>query len=133
MVVDAVICHWVTVVTPTEAGTGGLGLTIIKLTAYLYADDDLVASTQPERLQRSFDFLTNLFDRFGMRTNKMKTVGMVCQPCPTPGGMSEVAYVQWVAGKGPTFQERQRMQVECPECGVEVKAGSLLTQSSETA
>ena len=33
VVVDAVIRHWVMVVTPTEAGTGGLGLTIIDLEA----------------------------------------------------------------------------------------------------
>ena len=33
VVVDAVICHWVMVVTPPEAGTGGLGLTIIDLAA----------------------------------------------------------------------------------------------------
>ena len=50
VVVDAVICHWVTVVTPTEAGTGGLGFAIIDLVAYLYADNGLVASTQTKRL-----------------------------------------------------------------------------------
>ena len=33
VVVDSAIYHWVTVVTPTEAGTGGLGLTIIDLAA----------------------------------------------------------------------------------------------------
>ena len=45
MVVNAVIRHWVTVVRPTEAGTGGLGLTIIDLAAYFYANDGLVKST----------------------------------------------------------------------------------------
>ena len=50
VVVDAVIRHWVTVVTPTEAVTGGLCLTIIDLATYFYADDGLVAPTQPERL-----------------------------------------------------------------------------------
>ena len=34
VVVDAVIFHWVTVVTPTEAGMGELGLMIIDLAAY---------------------------------------------------------------------------------------------------
>ena len=46
MVVDAVIRHWVTVVTSTEAGMGGLGLTIVDLAAYFYADDGFVVSTQ---------------------------------------------------------------------------------------
>ena len=49
---DAVIHHWVTVVTPSEDGTGGLGMAITYLVTYFYADDSLVASTQPERLQR---------------------------------------------------------------------------------
>ena len=33
VVVDAIIRHWVTVVTPNEAVTGGLGLIIIDLVA----------------------------------------------------------------------------------------------------
>ena len=78
MVVDAVICHWVTVVTPTEAGTGGLGLTIINMAAYFYAKKSLVASNQPERLQRLFDVLTRLFNQVGLWINTAKTVGMVC-------------------------------------------------------
>ena len=77
MVIDAVIRHWVTVVTPTETGTGGLGLTIIDLAAYFYTDDGLVASTQPEKLKRAFDVLTGLLDRVGLRTNTENTVGMV--------------------------------------------------------
>ena len=80
MVVDAVIRHWVTVVIPIEAGTGRLGLKIIDLAVYFYANDGLVASTQLERLQRDFDFLTGLFNWVGLRANMAKTVGMVCQP-----------------------------------------------------
>ena len=33
VVVDAFICHWVMVATPTEVRTGGLGLKIIDLAA----------------------------------------------------------------------------------------------------
>ena len=65
------------VVTPIESGTGGLGLTIFDLVYYLYADDGLVSSTRSERLQRSFDVLTGLFDRVGLRTNMENTVGIV--------------------------------------------------------
>ena len=46
---------------------GGLGLTILYLAAYFYSDDGLVESTQPERLQRAFDILTDLFNRVGLR------------------------------------------------------------------
>ena len=47
MVVYDIIRQWVTGVTTTEAVTGGLGLMIIDLASYFYADDGLVASTQP--------------------------------------------------------------------------------------
>ena len=43
--VDTIIHHWVMVVMRTDAGMGGLGLTIIDLTAYFYANDGIVAST----------------------------------------------------------------------------------------
>ena len=69
VVVDAVICHWVAVVMTIEAGTGGLGLTIIDMAAYFYANGGLVVLTQPERLQRAFDVITCLFDRVGLRKN----------------------------------------------------------------
>ena len=48
--------------------------------------------TQTERLQRLFGVLTSIFDRFGLWTNMAKTVGMICQPFPAPGGMPEEAY-----------------------------------------
>ena len=94
LVIDAFIRHWLTVVIPTEAGTGGLGLTIIDLTAYFYTDDGLVESTQSEMLQRAFDVFTDLFDRFSLRKNRMNTVGMVFQPCQAPRGMLEEAYAR---------------------------------------
>ena len=52
---------------------------------------------------------------------------MACQPCHTPGSISVEAYKRHTTGTGKTFQERQRRRVNCPECGVEVTAGSLLT------
>ena len=76
VVVDAVIFHWVTVVTQTEAGTGGIGLAIIDLAAYFYTNDDLVALTKPKMLQRTFDVLIGLFNRVGLKTDAAKTVGM---------------------------------------------------------
>ena len=78
MVVNVIIRHCVTVVTPKEAGTGGFGLTIIDLAGYFYANDGLVASTRPERLQRVFDVLSSLFDPVVIRKNMPKTVGMLC-------------------------------------------------------
>ena len=48
--------------------------------AFFYRDDRLVVSPRPERSQRSFDFLVDLFDRFGIRKNTQKAVIIVCQP-----------------------------------------------------
>ena len=118
VVVDAVICHWVMVMTPIEAGMGGLGLTIIDLAAYFYADNGVVASSQPERLQRAFDVLTGLFDWVSLRTNKERTVVVVCQPCHAPGRMLKEAYKRRTTEIGPTFREHQWRTMECPECRV---------------
>ena len=112
MVVDAVIRHWMMVVNPIEVGTGGLGLEIIYLVAYLYANNGLVESNQLERLHREFDFLSGLFYQVCLCTNTENMVGMVCQPCHAPGRMSEEAYNQRTTGKGPTFRGSQRRRLE---------------------
>ena len=78
MVVYAVIRHWVTVVAETEAVKEGLGLFIRGLVSYFYADYGLVTSTQPERLQQAFDFLTGFFNWVGLSKNMQKTVSMAC-------------------------------------------------------
>ena len=52
---------------------------------FFYAVDGMVASTYPGWLQSSFDILTELFDRVGLRKNVRKTVGMVCMPCQAAG------------------------------------------------
>ena len=48
--------------------------------ALLYADDGMVASSDPACLQGAFNALVGLFDRVGLQTNVGKTVGMVCHP-----------------------------------------------------
>ena len=112
VVADAVIRHWLMLVTPTDAGTGVLVLTIIELAAYLYADDGLIALTQPEKPQREFDVLTGFFDRVGLRKNTEKTASMVYQTCHAPGVISSEAYKRHTTGISPTFWERQRRKVE---------------------
>ena len=46
---------------------------------YFYADDGLIASTQPERLKRAFEILTELFDRVSLWKNERKMVRMAYQ------------------------------------------------------
>ena len=77
LAVYAIIRHWVTVVAAMDAGAEGLGILIQDLSAYFYADDVLVTSTQMMRLQRAFNVLTDLFDRVVLRTNTCKTMSMV--------------------------------------------------------
>ena len=45
--------------------------------AIFYADNRMVVSTDPGWPQTAFDTLTGIFDRVGMKTNLLKTVGMV--------------------------------------------------------
>ena len=78
--VNAFIRHRVTVVMPSEAGTGGLGIMTNHLAEYFYANDNIVALTQRERLYRQFEILKGLINQVILRTNTAKTVGMVCQP-----------------------------------------------------
>ena len=56
-----------------------------------YADDEMVASTKPGWLQTTFNTLTGIFDRVGLRKNAQKTVGMVCQTCRAVGVRADEA------------------------------------------
>ena len=60
--------------------------------ALFYADDGMVASSDPCWLQWAFNALVSLFKRVGLCTNVGKTVSMTCGPCPAAGNQLEVAY-----------------------------------------
>ena len=62
-----------------------------------------------------------------LRKNTRKTVSTACQPCHTSGSMSVETYKSRMMGTGPIFWERQRRVMNCPECGVEVVVGPLIT------
>ena len=100
MVMVAVIRKWVTVVALTEAGVERLSKTVQDMEAYFYADDGPISLPQPERLQMSFELLTELFEWFGLCTNMRKIVSMACRPCHAPGRFSEAAYYRRVNGIG---------------------------------
>ena len=53
---------------------------IIHHYSFLYADDGLIASTDPVWIQEAFDTLTGLFDRLELYKKFNKTVGMLCCP-----------------------------------------------------
>ena len=76
--VDAVIFHWVTLVAGYKAGTDEFGRTVQWLESFFYADDVLLNSPRPNRLQGALDVLTGVFNRVDLKTNINKTICMVC-------------------------------------------------------
>ena len=127
MVVDAVVCHWVTLEVEEAETRGDRGREGRHQAALFYADDGLVASSDPRWLQWAFNTLVGLFDHVGLHKNVVKTVSMTCRPCPTVGNQSEVAYGRKMTGEGPTYGERKIEWVECGDCGKGIAAGSLDT------
>ena len=90
-----------------------------------YADDGIVASSDPRCLQWAFNALVGLFERVGLHINVGKMVSMACRTCPAAGNQSEEAYGRKMTGEGPTYGERQKERVKCRDCGKEMAAGSL--------
>ena len=90
-----------------------------------YADDGMLASSDPRWLHWEFTILVGLFDRVGLKTNQQNLVSMTCRPCSTPGNRPEASYTHTMTGAGPTPKERKREQVTCGDCGQEMAAGSL--------
>ena len=72
VVMDASIRHWVTLFTPAEAGIEVFKKTVHDLEVYLYADNGIIALPQTERLQRSFDVLTDHFEWFGLHGGRLE-------------------------------------------------------------
>ena len=66
--------------------------------AFFYAEDGLVASTDPGWLHSAFDTLTGIFNRVRLRKNTSKTVGTVCTPCQADGVRADKAYTRHMTG-----------------------------------
>ena len=67
VVVDALVRHWLTgVITDTEE-QGDLGKEVRHQVALLYADDGMVALSDPRWLQGVLNTLVGFFDRVGLR------------------------------------------------------------------
>ena len=125
VVVDAVVRHWATGVIADAEARGELRKEGRHQAELFYADDGMIASSDPRWLQGAFNTLAGLFDRVGLRTNVGKAVGMVCHPCQAGGKLSMEAYERRVTGVGPTDRERLKGQVACGKCGEMLVAGSL--------
>ena len=74
VVVDVVVWHWVNGVMEEAEARGEMGREGRHQAAIFYADNGMVVSSDPARLQGAFTSLVSLFDRVGLRTN-VGTVG----------------------------------------------------------
>ena len=91
ILVDVVIRHWEMVMAEEEEVPERFGRAVQNLAVLFYADEGILSSQWPSRIQETLDFLMGIFDRVGMRKYIDKMAGMVCQPCSTAGRKSEVA------------------------------------------
>ena len=113
VVVDAVVRHWVTIAVTEAEKRKERGREGRHQAAVFYADDGMLALSDPQWLQWAFTQLVGLFDRVGLNTNSGKTVSITCRPCSTTGNRSEKAYGRLMTGEGPTFRERKIERVAC--------------------
>ena len=78
--VDAIVREWLRRTIGDGAMAAGIGEEIRSFLAAFYADDGLIQSRDPARLQTSLDTLVSLFERVSLRTNTSKTKTMVWVP-----------------------------------------------------
>ena len=76
----------------------------------------MIALSDPGWLQVAFSTLVGMFDLVGMRKNIGKTVEMVCHLCQAAGTQFEAAYERKMTGAGLSYQERQKVILQCLEC-----------------
>ena len=89
VVVDAVVRQWVTLAVEEEEKRGERGKEGRHRAALFYADNGMVASSDPRWLQWAFNTLVGLFERVGLCTNVGKTVSMTCRPCLAAGNQDD--------------------------------------------
>ena len=89
VVVDAVVRYWVTMAIDEAERRGERGKEGRHQAALFYADNGMVASSDPRWLQWAYNALVSLFERVGLRANVGKTVSMVCRTCQAEGTQSE--------------------------------------------
>ena len=85
VVVDAVVRHWIDGLVSETKEKGDTGREGRHKSAVFYANDGMVASSDPAWIQGAFSALVAIFDRVGLRTNVGKTVSMACHPCRAGG------------------------------------------------
>ena len=111
------VWHWLHLATQEAERRGEKGRERRHQAALFYADDGMIASSDPWWLQWAFMILVGLFDRVGLKTNQQNTVSMACRPCSAAVNQSETSYAHTMTGKGLSPKERKKERVQCGDCG----------------
>jgi hypothetical protein len=106
IMVDAVIRHW-RFVHRNEMGE----------TPIFYADDGLIAGTDPALIQKYLDTMILGFDSLGLKMNAIKTEYMVATGTSMANRLSTVAYNRKITKIGKSHRERQSEKIICSLCG----------------
>ena len=96
--------HWVELMVEGADKQIGRGKEGRHQNSLFYADDGMVALSDPIWIQRAFNTLVGLFNGVVLKTNVSKTFRMVFRPCQAEVTQSEAAYRRWMTGEGPSYR-----------------------------
>ena len=96
--------HWVVVMVEDAEERFKHGQEVRHQNSLFWADNGMVASSDPRWIYGEFSTLVGLFNGVGLRNNVREKVGMVCHSCQTAGTQSEAAYGLWTIGEGPSYR-----------------------------
>ena len=91
--------------------------------ACFYANNGLIASRNPDLLQRSLNVLIGIFNRVGLWTNMKKTVTVTFLQGNIKTNLTEEGYCACMDMRFRKSQERRR--VECEQYSADLVVGSL--------
>ena len=89
------------------------------------ADDSMVGSQDVDWLQHLMNFLVVLFQCYVFASNVAKSITMMCQPEALRSEMYEKAKALKFTGVVDSYRVRLQIMIPCPECGVDITAGSM--------
>ena len=103
----------------------GLGMKVGQCMGIFYADDGMIGSRDTEWFQGAINVLIWLFRRIRFMANVAKSKTTTWQPGAIHTGMPEEAFSKRRKGELATYRNCMRQHIPCPECGVELTAGSM--------
>jgi hypothetical protein len=125
ILVDAVVWEWMQQLEETrDYKEEEVGEYMATFFAIFYVDDAFLASWDAGFLQHALTLLVNLFKRVGLQANTSKTQTMICTPGRIRTQLPSESYRRMQKGQ-VTASEWNSCDVECYQCGKELKASSL--------